>query len=123
MPFLSLAQPLNGGPPSSESARAIVEAYLSDSTWTEERQAAGISVTPSKIRLLSDERDPVVCQKLAGGTSNNAWIEHFFYKAGPYYFNLALLRPPIERPDESFGGKQGLLIFDHNFELVGIYML
>jgi hypothetical protein len=117
------AQSLDGCPPGSERARAIVESYLSDSEWSEERQEAGIAISPSKIRLLTDEQDPEVCQELADGTSNNEWIEHFFYKAGPYYFNLALLRPPNERPNESFGGKQGLLIYDQNFELVGIYML
>jgi len=64
-----------------------------------------------------------VCQTLADETSNNEWIKHFFYKAGAYYSNLALLRPRSERPDESFGGKQGLIIYDQNYELVGLYML
>ena len=80
------AQLLDGCPPGSERARSVVESYLSDSEWVDERQEAGVSVPVSEIRALTDGQDPTVCQELADGTNNTEWIEHFFYKAGPYYF-------------------------------------
>lgn len=89
----ALAQPLDGCPSGNEAARETVEAYLSDPEWADERQEAGISVSPSEIRLLTDDQDPNVCQQLTDGVSNTEWIEHFFYKAGPYYFDVSKLRP------------------------------
>ncbi len=120
----TFAQPLSGCPSGNEGAREVVEVYLSNPEWADERQEAGISVSPSEIRLLTDEQDPDVCQQLTDGVSNTEWIEHFFYKAGPYYFDVAKLRPSSEWPgDEVPGVNPGLMIYNQNFELVGIYML
>jgi hypothetical protein len=73
-----------------------VEAYLGDSEWADERQAGGISVSASEIRLLTGAQDPDVCQQLTDGVNNTEWPEHFFYKAGPYYFDVSTLHPSSE---------------------------
>jgi len=109
----ALTQPPSGCPSGNEAAREVVEAYLSDSGWADERQEAGISVSPREIRLSSDAQDPDVCQQLTDGISNTEWLEHFFYEAGPYYFDVSTLRPSSEWPEDDVPGvKPGLMIYD-----------
>ena len=122
----ALAQRSDGCPPGSDRARKVVESYLSAPNWVEERDRVGITVSPSKVRLLTDAQDPDVCQTLADRTTdrNGEAVQHHFYKAGPYYFDVALLQPPNEWPDGDVpNGRSGLVIYDEEFELAGIYML
>jgi hypothetical protein len=117
------AQSLNGCPPGNERARNVVESYLSGPEWAEKRKRAGISVDTSKIRLLTDEKDPDACRRLTDGVRNTEWIQHVFYKAGPYYFDVTQIRSQSEWPGDRVPGvNPGLMVFNQSFELVGIYM-
>lgn len=74
-------------PPAHETARAVMKEFLTDQSWTDERQEVGATgYSADDIRRLSDPSDTDMCkqlQKYTGG--NEKEIADVFYQVNSFF--------------------------------------
>lgn len=107
-------------PPGSESSLDQIQSVLDDSAWADARQELGISVSADRARVLSDDRDPEVCQSLSKKFPDPDEKTRSFYKAGPHYFVI------YEWETQSDGtiniGGAGFIVLGEDLEVLRFYV-
>ena len=82
----------NSCPPAHQTAWVVMEEFLTDPSWAEERQEVGATgFAADDIRRLSDPEDTNLCQKLQkdlGG--NEEEIANVFYQVGSFFFIIGV---------------------------------
>jgi len=84
-------------PPAREKARTVMEEFLTESSWTDERQEVGATgFSAGDIYRLRDPEDTGMCENLweKSPSSNSEGIARVYYKTGSYYF---IVRVPREK--------------------------
>jgi len=87
-------------PPARENARTVMEEFLTNSSWADERQDLGATgFSTGDIRRLRNPKDTSMCEKLweKSPSSNSKEIARAYYQAGSYYF---IVRVPREKPSQ-----------------------
>lgn len=79
-------------PPAHETARAVMEEFLTDPSWTDARQEVGATgFSTDDIRRLSDPEDTNLCQKLQRSLGGNEEeIANVFYRVDSFFFIIGV---------------------------------
>jgi hypothetical protein len=119
------SQSITECPPPHSKAEEMVESYLAEDQWSDNRTRHGVSASTGEVRVLTEEHDSEACGQLIGsGLEGGPYRDHSFYASDAYYFLVTYVRPPSEWPEDRLpAGRAGIIVFDGAFDVVTIVMM